>query len=390
MKELVRLRTRPSRDGRRFTYILDYVDENGKRRRTSLGHADKRRAERQRVQRERELRMGIVAPESTTLSEFLVDSRLRTGDQVRESTHYEYGSAMEQFIEVVGNIDFQKVRLSHGELFRQTCLDKGNTPATVGKKVRSLKRLFQLGVRRGQLQENPLKYLDEPKWSKRKIEIYKPGEIERILKAARHHREPLRWDLLIYTALVTALRRGELLNATWRDVDFEAKTIDVSPKQSTPETWLWLIKDTDRRTLPLTDELVAMLAAHQVSQPSGYPYVFVPVRRYDHIQKLRRQGRWTLVDSRLKVVNNFKPNFEKTLRRASVRIRRFHDLRNTAITSWFRNGMSEYDVMKLAGHADFKTTHKFYLAIADDLIDRAREASNAGLCQNLAHTWHAP
>ena len=390
MKELVRLRTRPSRDGRRFTYMLDYVDENGKRRRTSLGHADKRRAERQRVQRERELRMGIVAPASTTLSEFLVDSRLRTGDQVRESTHYEYGSAMEQFIEVVGNIDFQKVRLSHGELFRQTCLDKGNTPATVGKKVRSLKRLFQLGVRRGQLQENPLKYLDEPKWSKRKIEIYKPGEIERILKAARHHREPLRWDLLIYTALVTALRRGELLNATWRDVDFEAKTIDVSPKQSTPETWRWLIKDTDRRTLPLTDELVAMLAAHQVSQPSGYPYVFVPVRRYDHIQKLRRQGRWTLVDSRLKVVNNFKPNFEKTLRRASVRIRRFHDLRNTAITSWFRNGMSEYDVMKLAGHADFKTTHKFYLAIADDLIDRAREASNAGLCQNLAHTWHAP
>ncbi|MHC4371853.1 MAG: hypothetical protein ACYSW8_29940, partial [Planctomycetota bacterium] len=73
-----------------------------------------------------------------------------------------------------------------------------------------------------------------------------------------------------------------------------------------------------------------------------------------------------------------------------VRIRRFHDLRNTAITSWFRNGMSEYDVMKLAGHADFKTTHKFYLAIADDLIDRAREASVAGVCQNLAHTWQAP
>ena len=52
MKELIRLRTRPSRDGRRFAYILDYVDEKGKRRRTSLGHADKRRAERQRVQRE--------------------------------------------------------------------------------------------------------------------------------------------------------------------------------------------------------------------------------------------------------------------------------------------------------------------------------------------------
>ena len=39
MTELVRLRTRPSRDGRVFKYLLDYKDENGKRRRISLGHA---------------------------------------------------------------------------------------------------------------------------------------------------------------------------------------------------------------------------------------------------------------------------------------------------------------------------------------------------------------
>ena len=52
---------------------------------------------------------------------------------------------------------------------------------------------------------------------------------------------------------------------------------------------------------------------------------------------------------------------------ASVRIRRFHDFRNTALTNWLANGMSEYDVMKLAGHADFKTTHQFYLAVSDDL-----------------------
>ena len=32
--------------------MLDYVDENGKRRRISLGDADKHRAERQRLQRE--------------------------------------------------------------------------------------------------------------------------------------------------------------------------------------------------------------------------------------------------------------------------------------------------------------------------------------------------
>jgi len=36
--------------------------------------------------------------------------------------------------------------------------------------------------------------------------------------------------------------------------------------------------------------------------------------------------------------------------------------------------MSEHDVMVLAGHSNFATTHEFYLAVADDLVDRARRA----------------
>lgn len=69
---------------------------------------------------------------------------------------------------------------------------------------------------------------------------------------------------------------------------------------------------------------------------------------------------------------------------------RFHDLRNTALTNWFRNGMSEHDVMRLAGHASFETTHKFYLAVADDLVDRARVATAAGVGQNLRRICGAP
>jgi len=45
--------------------------------------------------------------------------------------------------------------------------------------------------------------------------------------------------------------------------------------------------------------------------------------------------------------------------------------------------MSEFDVMNLAGHADFKTTHKFYLCVQDDLIHRARKATESGLSRNL-------
>ncbi|MHC4154881.1 MAG: hypothetical protein ACYST6_08175 [Planctomycetota bacterium] len=41
--------------------------------------------------------------------------------------------------------------------------------------------------------------------------------------------------------------------------------------------------------------------------------------------------------------------------------------------------------MKLAGHSDFRTTHKYYLVVKADLVDRARMATARGLCKKLAH-----
>jgi len=98
------------------------------------------------------------------------------------------------------------------------------------------------------------------------------------------------------------MRRSELLNCTWRNVDFEGLAIEVCSKENTAETWEWHVKDVDRRTLPLTKDLVSLLVHHQNKQPEGYPYVFVPVARYDHIQKLRQQGKWKFRHSRLNVV----------------------------------------------------------------------------------------
>ena len=390
MKQLVKLWERPSYDGKKFTYYLLYTDEQGRRRQKSLGHADRRKAERQRGQFERKLIMGIVEPGSMKLRAFVEDSLTRTGDQIRESTRREYKSAMEDFIRVIGNIDYRKVCLKDAEFYRQNCLDKGNRPATVAKKLTEIKCVFRAAVARNQLDEDPLKFIKMPKCPQNEINIYSDAECDRILKAAQdfskksNEQTRLRWDLLIVVALSTALRRGELLNCSWGDIDFEEQTIKVSPKSNTAQTWEWLIKDTDCRMLPLTDGLTQFLVDHQDRQPEGHPYVFVPPVRYDYIQHdLRAKGKWTYSDSRLKVVNNFNPDFGKILLRAGIEEGQFHDLRRTAICNWFKEGMREYDVMKLAGHADFKTTHKYYLRVHDDLVDRARQVTARGLCQNL-------
>jgi integrase len=280
---------RPSRDGKSFAYFIDYKGEDGKRKRVSLGHADRRKAWRQQAQKERELRMGIVAPESIRLSEFVMDSLARTGDQIRESTRDGYLSTMTDFIAVVGDKDLQHVSIQDGERYRQVCLERDNRPATVVKKLKQIKCIFETGIKRRQLDENPLAHIKMPKCPTAEINVFSEAECGRIVRAAqdlvrqRKNNTVVRWDLLVLTALCTGMRRGELLNCTWSDIDLAAQTLTVSPKENTEETWAWLIKDLDRRTLPLTDEVVQMLADHQSQQPERHPYVFVLPARYAYI-----------------------------------------------------------------------------------------------------------
>jgi hypothetical protein len=66
------------------------------------------------------------------------------------------------------------------------------------------------------------------------------------------------------------------------------------------------------------------------------------------------------------------------------------DRARTAICDWFVQGMTEYDVMKLASHSEFSTTDKYYLAVRDNLIDRARLAKARGLCKKLVHFGAPP
>lgn len=393
MKELVRLRMRPSRDKKSFRYMLDYVDHDGKRRQISLGHADKRRAERQRQEKELELRVNSVGPVSMRLTDFFQDSLMRTEGQVRASTLSETEKAMRDFIECAGNIDVQDVRYEHGERFIQYCFGQGNSAATVAKKVKHLKRVFQLAEDRGQLDRHPLRRLKHPKAPRRNIRVFTDGECRTLCETARQYEEkgsPVRWGLLIRMCLATGMWRGELLNTTWRDIDFANMTVDVSPKKNRKATWEWHIKDTDRRTLPLTAELVRLLVEHQGSEPEGHPYIFVPMARYERIQELRKAGRWTVEDGRCPL-KNFCFHFKKIRRLACVVSGTFHDLRRTCLNNWVIQGLSLHEVKELAGHARIETTERFYLAVRKDVVDRARAASEASRKgESVAHLLRAP
>jgi integrase len=377
MKEMVRLRMRPSRDRKSFRYMLDTWTVMG--RQISLGHTDKRQAERQRQEKELELRVNVSEPVSMKLSGFFRDSLVRTKGQVRTTTLSETTRSMKDFVECTGDIDVQEVRYEHGERFIQYCLDQEISAGTVTKKVKHLKRVFQLAEDRGQLDRYPLRKLKPPKVPKQKIRVFTDQECDSLCRAARQYEEkgsPIKWELLIRMCLGTGMRRGELMNTTWRNIDFVSMTVDVSPKEDRDDTWEWHIKDTDRRTLPLTAELVNLLAMHQASQPEGNPYVFVPMARYECIQELHRVGQWTVEWGR-SPLSKFCHHFNRIRQLAGIETGTFHDLRRTCLSNSVTQGLSLHEVKELAGHAGIETTERFYLAVRTDVVDRARAASEA-------------
>jgi integrase len=300
---------------------------------------------------------------------------------------------MKDFTACVGQIDVQEVRYEHGESFIQHCFDREVTAATVTKKVKHLKRVFQLAEDRGQLDRHPLRRLKPPKAPRRKIRVYSDQECRGLCKVARQYEEkgsPIKWELLIRMCLGTGMRRGELLNTTWRDIDFARMTVDVTPKSDSMDTWEWHIKDTERRTLPLTSELIRLVVEHQMSLPEGYPYIFVPMARYERIQEFRRAGQWTVEKGR-SPLSKFCHHFNKIRSLASIRIGTFHDLRRTCLSNWIVQGLSLHEVKELAGHANIETTERFYLAVREDVVDRARAASEASRKgQSVARLLRAP
>lgn len=392
-KKLVRLWRRPSQDGTTFTYYLRYTDLEGNFHVPSLGHSDSKKAEKQRLQMEKELRMGFCAPGSMKLSEFVEDCLRRTGNQIRPSTKKDYEKSIKSLIEIVGDIDFQSVNHQHGEQFRQVLLDKGNAPTTVGKKLRSIHALFQLAVKRKQIEENPFHDVKPPRCPKnKKIITYTPEECDRLIRSASELQGQymLQWNLVIVLALTTGLRKSEILNMCWSDISFDEQTLTVTPKQNTDYTWEWKIKDHDMRTVPLTEDVMQVLINLQGRQPVGYPYVVVPPARYDWIQNIRRGSKskrhkkeWTYEDSRINIVPSFTDEFEKIKKKAGIQNKTFHDLRRTAITNWFYGDLQINEVMRLAGHSKIETTIDYYLAVKDDLMSKARKAVKYRVSQEM-------
>ena len=206
------------------------------------------------------------------------------------------------------------------------------------------------------------------------MRIFSKDEFERIMAVARSSI----WKARILLAKTAGLRRGEILNLTVKDVDFAKGRIMVQPKEDTKHTWRWVVKDKDRREVPLVDKAAKLLIDLQNELPDAQPYLLLPNRRYKYLMGLKARGK--LKSELCKCPDdNFGRSWQTIFRKAGIEDGTFHDLRSTCVTEWLEQGLMPHEVKELAGHADINTTMNYYVGIRESLIDRARGASSAAL-----------
>jgi len=281
---------------------------------------------------------------------------------------------MRDLISAIGNKYADEVTYNHCERFQRHCINRSLSPASVNTHIKMVKRIFSLAVKRGQLEENPFRCFPLMKVPRKAIRLLSQNEVQRLLKAAQ---DPV-WKAKIRLSKTAGLRRGEVLNLTINDVDFDKGKVIVQPKPDTNSTWRWVVKDKERRELPLIDSVAQLLADIIADLPEGQPYLFLSAQRYEHLLMLKKSGK--LIDRVAKCPEaNFRRGWKLVCKKAAVEGVTFHDLRATCITEWLEQGMMPHEVQRLAGHSSIDTTMNYYVGIRESMIDRARQASSTAL-----------
>lgn len=204
---------------------------------------------------------------------------------------------------------------------------KGRKPATVNRIIAAIKHSFTKAYEWELISEETLKKIQRVKPLKGEIQrlrFLSIDECQNLIKAAEPHLKPI-----IITALNTGMRKSEILNLTWNQVDFKHGFI-----------YLERTKNNERREIPLNDTMKALLRELFKNRRLDTDYVFINPATGRRLTDVKR-------------------SFRTACRKAGIQDFHFHDLRHTFASHLVMNGVDLKTVQELLGHKTIKMTLKY-------------------------------
>ncbi len=271
-----------------------------------------------------------------TLSQFQKEFLAYAASTYSRRTVEVYRHALAKLQTITGDIWLTSIIPKHVDQYKIERL-KSIAPVSVNVELRTLKAAFYTALRWGLLTENPFKKVSLLRLPYEQPAYFTKEEFRRLLSLVGEQwlRE------LVIVAVSTGLRRGELLNLTWQDVDFERWLLHVHSTEN------FRTKGGRRRAVPMSETLFHLL--WNKAQHSNCQYVFT------------LSGRKVSEDW-------ISHKFKFYLRKAGLSEKlHFHSLRHTFATWLVQEGVSIYEVQKLLGHSSISVTQIYSHLAASEL-----------------------
>ncbi|EMX8719979.1 site-specific integrase [Pseudomonas aeruginosa] len=302
---------------------------------------------------------GRRSANSLTLRDFIDDhyspwmaTNLKSADKTLNLLNVGFAAIMGKRLNEISQRDLESQRMAW--------LKAGNTDSTANRKMASMRGALSRAIEWGFLTEHPMTRLKQLKTDRKgRIRYLLPDEEARLRQALDDRQETIRaerdsankWreerhkallpDLrevafpdhlkpLVLLSLNTGMRRGEVFNLTWADIDLKNKLITVEGDTS---------KSGQTRHIPMNKETVATIEGWRKQHPRNSGYVFPG-----------KDG---------KRLDNVKKSWDGLLKLARIEGFRWHDLRHTFASKLVMAGVPLNTVRDLLGHSDLAMTLRY-------------------------------
>ena len=309
-----------------------------------------------------------IQPTKVTLREYL--ARWLTdyaAVSVAPSTLARYRIAIDKHISAhLGSRLLAELRPMDIQRLHSTCLGEKLSPRTVVQHHRIVREALKHAVLWQLIPANPADAVSPPRYERKEMAVLDGPEVLRLLEVA----EGSFLHPVIFLAVDSGARVGELLGLRWSDIDFEGRTLRIvrTVQRIAKEGIAFRSTKTakSRRTIRLAQATCEILQAHRDRQDDfrlsqGASYI-----DQDLVFAQPHGGPFEPVQ--------ISHSFGKLIRGSDLPRIRFHDLRHTAATIMLAKNIHPKVVSERLGHASIHITLDTYSHVLPHLQDEAATA----------------
>jgi integrase len=353
-------------DGR---WVGEITLENGKRK-PFYGKTRKEAADKlQQALYEQKQGMLATGPQQKLgpyLNQWLEEVHKST---LRIGTYKRYRIILDKhLIPYLGHLPLQKVTSQQVQAAYAKILKSGYKPKTIKTINAVLHKALDQAIRWRLLARNVCNEVSLPRTAKFDIHPLTREQVQKLLDTARGYR----FETMLTLALMTGMRRGELLGLRWSDIDFETGNLHISRSvgyvtgcgfvEAEPKT------AASNRTIPLPQFVIDLLRQHRLDQAEARSEAGERWQEHDLVFCNRTGGFFS--------ISQLYKQFRILLYEAGLPDMRFHDLRHSAATVLLTMGVHPKVVQERLGHSQISMTLDTYSHVLPSMQQEATDKLN--------------